>query len=68
MSPVKGSLEEWNQNEGLRACGTPNPSLSDVAHEGLKLCQQPEPFMGDVVLARVRSEAEPLVTSYIEYN
>ena len=26
---------EWDRNEGLRACGTPNPSLSDVAHEGL---------------------------------
>ncbi|PKN79800.1 MAG: hypothetical protein CVU48_04345 [Candidatus Cloacimonetes bacterium HGW-Cloacimonetes-1] len=25
-----------NHNEGLRACGTTNPSLSDVAHEGLK--------------------------------
>ena len=45
VSPVKGSNGEWNLNEGLRAFGTPNPSLSNVAHEGLNWCN-PEDLIG----------------------
>ena len=43
VSPVKGSIGEWNHIEGLRAFGTPTPSLSNVAHEGLRQLTKSKP-------------------------
>ena len=58
VSPVKGSIGEWNHIEGLRAFGTPNPSLSNVAHEGLRLLTK----------SSFRQHTNPLYGSHRKYG
>ncbi len=61
MSPVKGSSGDRNIYEGLRAFGTPNPSLSNVAHEGLFWCR-PGGLYG---MANWATESRPTDDGYL---